>query len=355
MMIECPKCGFAQPKDKFCAKCGVDVDLFEPQKPPIYKRILKSTAFQLVVVVGLISTIPPIYYRQSQKPEPRYQQVESREMTQQTARPIPAKTSKILSEKAIPPQGKPMTLNATTAKKQGEGSATNPLLKEIPDPMKPTLKSTQNPNQAGNTKVPQKILAKVPSSKKSKATKVKVQFAEAPRTSLNEIIFNNNSLGEDEYLRGGSYKLRGQEFRQMAKKISGMKELPGGRSSTLPISRDNPMTFLFTPSGEEEQEYGLQLKVLPQLTSGQLTVKLEGEMNLKLASEESSEAMTSSFQSSYTLPQSEVLFIDLALPNQPIDEAHMHSLVQTPLRIMDKRRIDVLRGHTTLVIIVQIR
>jgi hypothetical protein len=33
-MIHCPKCGFEQPQDRFCAKCGIVMDQFTPKKQP---------------------------------------------------------------------------------------------------------------------------------------------------------------------------------------------------------------------------------------------------------------------------------------------------------------------------------
>ncbi len=55
MMMTCPKCGFEQPRDQFCAKCGVNVDNY---KPTIafstgLTSLLKPIAF-VVIIVGAI-------------------------------------------------------------------------------------------------------------------------------------------------------------------------------------------------------------------------------------------------------------------------------------------------------------
>lgn len=39
MLINCPKCGFSQPKDSYCAKCGVDMEHFRPPKAPLFRRM----------------------------------------------------------------------------------------------------------------------------------------------------------------------------------------------------------------------------------------------------------------------------------------------------------------------------
>lgn len=53
MHIKCPKCGFDQPKDTYCANCGIEMDSYKPIKPPLWKQILKSPIVPLLIFVGL--------------------------------------------------------------------------------------------------------------------------------------------------------------------------------------------------------------------------------------------------------------------------------------------------------------
>jgi hypothetical protein len=55
MLINCPRCGFSQPKDQYCASCGVNIETYVPVKPSVWKKVFSSTAPQvfLVVVVAL--------------------------------------------------------------------------------------------------------------------------------------------------------------------------------------------------------------------------------------------------------------------------------------------------------------
>lgn len=337
MMIECPKCGFIQPKDKFCAKCGVDVELFEPQRPPLYKQLLKSTTVQIFVLIGLVAMmVSTIYFRHSQKQESLLQLSENMEITQ-TVGPSPS------------PKSKPVS---TSVSKSAKKTSKSPLSKELSKDVKVTtsvpkkqitFSSPKKRGEKGHQKIP-------PPEGPRAMTKIYVRFAEAPQSTLNDVVFKNGLLGSDEYLRAGSYKL-GQRLSQMPKKITGLSFLPGTRSKRLPISNDDPMIFQFLHMGEGAQEYGLQLRIYPHLNSGQLTVDLEGEMNLKSVSGEN--MINSSLQSSYTLPQNEVLIVELAIPAQPMDEAHMSSLSGTPLSIMS--RTDFLDGLTSLVILIQTR
>jgi hypothetical protein len=67
-MVDCPKCGFSQPSDRYCAKCGVDMENFTPKPKPVGLRILNHPALYAVtaavLVMGLI-----FFIRQHQKEE----------------------------------------------------------------------------------------------------------------------------------------------------------------------------------------------------------------------------------------------------------------------------------------------
>jgi|GEM_PF-2748507 len=46
-MIVCGKCGFTQPKDVYCANCGINLEKYKPEKPPKLVRLLKDPYFQI--------------------------------------------------------------------------------------------------------------------------------------------------------------------------------------------------------------------------------------------------------------------------------------------------------------------
>lgn len=53
MLVKCPKCGFDQPKDTYCANCGIEMDSFKPVKAPLWKRAIKSPLFSLLIFIAL--------------------------------------------------------------------------------------------------------------------------------------------------------------------------------------------------------------------------------------------------------------------------------------------------------------
>ncbi len=51
MMINCPRCQFSQPNDKYCAQCGLDIENYRPPAVPLFKKLFNDPFFQLSVVL----------------------------------------------------------------------------------------------------------------------------------------------------------------------------------------------------------------------------------------------------------------------------------------------------------------
>lgn len=50
MLITCPKCGFSQPKDQYCAQCGVDMNSFRPPEKSIFQKAAENLTVQLMFI-----------------------------------------------------------------------------------------------------------------------------------------------------------------------------------------------------------------------------------------------------------------------------------------------------------------
>ncbi len=51
MIINCPRCGFSQPKDKYCARCGLDIETYRPPEVPFLKKLFGNPVTQLSLVL----------------------------------------------------------------------------------------------------------------------------------------------------------------------------------------------------------------------------------------------------------------------------------------------------------------
>lgn len=56
MQVHCPKCGFSQPQDQYCANCGVDMGRYKPTPTPTWKKILQNPFLHLLWIFFLAFT-----------------------------------------------------------------------------------------------------------------------------------------------------------------------------------------------------------------------------------------------------------------------------------------------------------
>lgn len=67
MLINCPRCGFQQPQDKYCAQCGVDMETYKPSRPPVWKRFFGNLAVQLSLLVFIAGGVGVVLYKKGQQ------------------------------------------------------------------------------------------------------------------------------------------------------------------------------------------------------------------------------------------------------------------------------------------------
>ena len=60
MQVECPKCHFKQPEDRFCARCGIDMQSFVPPKKSMFEKFLQNGT--LIFFVGLVLLFSATFY-----------------------------------------------------------------------------------------------------------------------------------------------------------------------------------------------------------------------------------------------------------------------------------------------------
>lgn len=90
MMLNCPRCGFSQPQDQYCASCGVDMQAFRPAKKAVLKRLAGSMVFQIGVLAVVVLVAFSFAGRlQDQERAQRRTEIESAQTTQVVSRRVP--------------------------------------------------------------------------------------------------------------------------------------------------------------------------------------------------------------------------------------------------------------------------
>ena len=62
MLVNCPRCGFSQPNDQYCAQCGVDMQSFKPKEQPFANQVFSNAGVQigiLLIAAVLAALIAP--------------------------------------------------------------------------------------------------------------------------------------------------------------------------------------------------------------------------------------------------------------------------------------------------------
>lgn len=229
MLINCPRCGFSQPKDQYCASCGVNMEKYTPRKASVVEKFFSNTFVQVALVVGL--TLSLSYFALTSRNDEtiqasRRKQVMSTLSNSSTTNPSAASPAD--------PNTTPPTMNETAATTAGE--STVQLEAKNEDQKNQLLGESSSENAMENPK----------DTKKVNAITIKYSFYEVPVEVISywmqlnglsetpedtvEGIVNNDIL----------YKqLQTQPLKTETKKIGNDKE-----SFSSGINRENSDSFI---------------------------------------------------------------------------------------------------------------
>lgn len=183
MLINCPRCGFQQPKDKYCAQCGVDIETFKPVTPPAWKRFLGSPLTQLsllVIVAGGVGVT--LYQKGQQNLERRVSYLKSTVQINAS----PDESAQTLSQNSEASLNADANLPAEAT--QNPDGSVNAYKVEAPS-ANPVAAASASPSPADEKK-DLRILAK------SGSPHLIVHYAEVSKASLNGLFAASRSTGQ---------------------------------------------------------------------------------------------------------------------------------------------------------------
>ncbi|MEK7355284.1 MAG: hypothetical protein AAB250_02465 [Bdellovibrionota bacterium] len=192
-MMSCPKCGFTQPADQYCASCGVDMKVWRPREKPFIVRLATNTVFQIVVVT-LVVGITFAYMRENRRSElaARVKAIEIARQAEENDNeisaaqaPRPRATNNAstsgMRPQAVPaaPPAPPPSAQAQTAYDDGGGS------NSLTTNEAPALPSAQGDARAASASLPTSARAGAPTS-------AQVTFYEMSRTFAASLLANSS-------------------------------------------------------------------------------------------------------------------------------------------------------------------
>lgn len=218
MLINCPKCGFSQPNDRYCAKCGVDMVAFRPHSEPFWKQLLLSPLFLIGITASLvIASIVFIRQKQTEEITTRAQLIRNGPLiVDQNAAPNATTISELASggsasadastsnnlNSPTPAQSTPTPASSPQVPPQaaaspvetGKDSATEAALPQGPPPTAPTMTKT-GPNSAP---------AAATNVKKDARTNLTAYFTDSHKQTLTMLHEESQTTGQ--FVDFGDYK-----------------------------------------------------------------------------------------------------------------------------------------------------
>lgn len=313
MITECPRCGFIQPPDRFCANCGLDSQNYTPAKPATWKRFLAHPFFQLVVIIGLIGLMI-------------FQLVDTKNRVtavRQNATPTPAPSSPANEDLTVP-EASPSQPSTTAVPEQSQALSAQKVAPSGSlqvEPKKPT------------TDRPQKMV---------------IEFAEVPVGLIDQLSREGSPLGETATSQSIAYKLN-KPIKEFSRQEP-ISFLPG--STELALTKDAKKSFQFTRLlQEDDDEMGLQLDVyIRSINEHSVALEMTGELNLR---PEKKRMQYFAINGSYTLPFTHTLIVTGLVPRMNVSPEDLETLAGTPLMILDSA--DFMSETTQFVIFLQPR
>lgn len=246
MEQKCPQCGFLQPKDDFCAHCGVHIGKYRKRKSSLKKR--RAVFSSLLAFSFLILCFIYSYFFSSQSPSKKreisngtveVQESESKEKQEASFNKVDVKAQ--IEEKEIELKGKPkisdsvgskqIEARSMKVKKQNLGEASSIIKKSKPSAgQKKTAKESLEP-------------------KKPQASDLRVLFAEIPKEVIGRLFEEEESLSNRALLI-----LKKTSLNDWVQGLQG-KILSGGGVQKIIKNQEIRLNFLY---GERDRASGRQ-------------------------------------------------------------------------------------------------
>jgi hypothetical protein len=310
MMIECPKCGFVQPKDKYCANCGLDIETYKPAPDPMMVRLKRNTALQGSAIVFII-VIMAIAIFISQR--------------ERIARHL---------EGAIPALKRSMPQPEITAEPYTGGSAPTPRNTEPPPPTALAAKAAPSVAAEEAPKIPKEL---------------NVGFYEISKAAILQLAGEGQILNETPQTR--SFLLHVPDVAAKIKETDSESRTHGEPHAENFVV-GTPINLDYTHMGGKgaTESVGLTIVLTPTSMAESLW-EFAFEANINLKNETGGSLLSTSVNGNYSIPPKSALLLAGFLPHQKVSKEDLWSFNGSPLMIYESPYF--LNNLTEFVIVIE--
>jgi hypothetical protein len=349
MLISCPRCGFSQPKDQYCAQCGVDMQSFKQKKQPTSTRMFSSVSSQIGILLIIAILIEQFIFRHQepqkwvQKLTPFQSQTKQNKAVGLSSSALEKNDNKITADDDPEPLTLPdsassseingNTENKTMAPAQRRNFDENPALAPPPVSNSQTGQTTaQSGSQSGAQSGAQS------GSHDLNSLNFKVTYAEVAQDILVKWIADSSELGLYQNLTDYSagiihdYKKRGETFSQTLK------------SATIKLNIGNSNSNLSgTMTNDGSQMLGLVAAIEYKSNENEI---IHGNINITKSNALGSEV----YPAEFSLPKGSIFFMVGAIKRDNFTQERS-LLTMPPFQIF--KSPDFMTRKTEFVIIVE--
>jgi hypothetical protein len=344
MMVNCPKCGFSQPDDQYCANCGVDMVMYRAKRSPSGFRFLSNTKFHLSVLAA-VAVVGGFYVRSVNKSTvdrtisdtPVARDVDQQESALAEAQADVADSRKQMNETnaASVSSLNDLGQGSTPQAASDQGSAQG-LVAQAPAPS-----AGGAPASTATTSVAAGIRAAV-----QPAQNLRVTYIEAQTAFLQDLLNESQQGSGDGTVSWGV-------FQNLDQRLTGSRNWHSlGTPSTKPIAINKRNLFFSTMP---DQTAGLTVQVIP-LARDEAGTRLQVDANRTLRDPAATAADSYNFRmpENFTLPKGSALIVTGVLPHRPLSDGETQ--LYRNLNVLKSMTGDPFRsGATDIAIIVEAR
>lgn len=319
MMQECPRCKFSQPKDRYCANCGLDIETYVPQPESVVQKLGKNTALHIAIVILIMVGLGVVIYVTQKERLAMHLLSTPNKVTDFRVQ----KNSDDLSNEQQDQQAdesEPDNASAPAA-----GGATSAM---------PQSGSAADTATTAATGVLSELI---------------FTFAEAPKTLLQQLATEGQTLSETAQAHAFAVPAI-SDISQFKEKDPDFRLLPGGMATAL--KQGVPFTIDFTELDiQSNHELGINLDWMPHAIRLR-TVDLEVDGQLSLLKPLSpSQISSQTIHANFSFASTNTLVMILILPRQNLSEDQMEQFSNTPLVIYESPQFQ--SGSSELAIFIQ--
>lgn len=334
MMMECPRCAFVQPQDRFCANCGLNIATYQAKPKPLLQRLLGSPAFYLVAGVTFVVAVTMYLKRAQVEPSTRSGFVA--EQTAPVAGGGPTQTAPGHTPPPAPPQAREAQPQPATA-----AAFAPPATTEPPPPI-PATRGQSAGNDDGIPDGPAAATAApaAPAAPKM-PSQVEISFYEIPRDIWQPVAADAKPIGE-----AGVWRvLQVAQKEKLNSALAEARRLPGQKQMATQPSSVAQMHY---PVGTPDTHQGVYFDFSAvKIDGANLEIEIAGEMTLKI---DANAAIQNRVDTVASMPAGGAVVLVGNINRKPLPEALIPQVGGSPLAILESP--DFLEAQTELILVI---